>query len=144
MQTGQSRVSLGWFIHWNMQTQQYRCPHVETTGSFAISRQMLHSNLEPPPPASFSGPGAPFFVLFYPDFDSSSTYWSPCLLCVDLSSISRSLLELIGRYLPLQFIYEAAFPRIIRGVSDTWALVPDGGPYTCILSLVVHLHFLDL
>ena len=31
-----------------MQGQQYKCPHFVTTGSFAVSRQMLHSKTEVP------------------------------------------------------------------------------------------------
>lgn len=29
-----------------MHGQQYKCPHCVTTGSFAVSRQMLHSKID--------------------------------------------------------------------------------------------------
>jgi hypothetical protein len=62
LQTGQTR-RLGWLLrtpliprlsrssrripgssHWNKQGQQYKCPHLVTTGSTTSSKQMLHEN----------------------------------------------------------------------------------------------------
>lgn len=40
--------------HWNKHGQQYRCPHLVTTGSTTSSKQMLHENRLSPLPVSLA------------------------------------------------------------------------------------------
>ena len=129
LHTGHSMVSLGWFIHWYMQIQQYRCPHEETTGSFARSRHILHSNFDP---LALSGA---FFCDYYLGAAAAEPSWlffsSSASCCFDLSSISRSLLL----YLQSPYLLKSSKCAFLREFSEGSLDAPRVSPFVADSSL---------